>query len=96
MPENKQALENAGVLGPFSISAKMTFVYVLLFVALMLLFDGVITVNGVGLPAVGLFLILSAAKSIISLKTDRVPQWFILSSFALTVVTAVAMTILFT
>ena len=55
MSINSDVGSKTGVLKPSGLASSMAFVYVLLFVALMLISDKTITMNGVVLPALSVF-----------------------------------------
>ena len=50
------------ILDPLGLASSLTFAYVILFVALMLVFDKIITTDGVVLPAILIFLVVSIVK----------------------------------
>ncbi|MFB4162248.1 hypothetical protein ACE1TI_00115 [Alteribacillus sp. JSM 102045] len=95
MLSSRETSEKSGVLHPISTGAKMAFVYAMLFVALMLFTGGTITVDGLGLPAFVLFLIISLVEYIVTRNGKPLPQWLIIGAVLLSMATAVIMTIIF-
>lgn len=82
-----------GVFQPLGLASSMTFVYILLFIALMLVSDKTIGMDGVVLPALGIFLVVSGIKYLVVKKDRGIPQWFVIGSFFLSSVLAVVMSI---
>ena len=82
-----------GVLKPLGLASSMAFVYVLLFVALMLIADKTITMNGVVLPALSVFLVISVIKSVFLKEHKNSPQWLVVGSFIISSGLAVIMMI---
>ncbi|UOR11283.1 hypothetical protein [Halobacillus amylolyticus] len=79
-----------GVFGEPSNATMAAFCYGMLFVAFMLVTGGTVTVNGLGLPAIGLFIVVSFVQYMVK----GTPRWLVLGSFTLAVVMAFAMTLL--
>lgn len=81
-----------GVLGPRSNGFNMAIIYGLLFVPLMVVMDEDITVDSLGIPALLLFLLVNGIELFIAkVRNKAVPQWMIVGSFVVTVLTAVFM-----
>ncbi len=93
--KNEEILRSAskrnGVLGSPKTATMAAFTYAVLFIALMLLMGGKITINALGLPAIALFLITTFTEYI--LKTDQTPRWLVIGSFTIAAVLAVLMTV---
>src|SRR5699024_12418811 len=82
-----------GVLYLLTLASSMAFVYVLLFVALMLIADKTITMNAVVLPALSVFLVISVIKSVFLKEHKNSPQWLVVGSFIISSGLAVIMMI---
>ncbi|MCD5322195.1 hypothetical protein [Pontibacillus sp. HN14] len=83
-----------GVLNPRSTGFNMAIIYGLLFVPLMLVMDKEITVDLLAIPALLLYVLVQLIESFITKgKKATVPQWLIVGSFVVSVLTAVIMAI---
>ncbi|MDN5907689.1 MAG: hypothetical protein L0H33_04875 [Staphylococcus equorum] len=82
-----------GVLKPLGLASSMTFVYILLFIALMLVSDKRIGMDGVVLPALVIFLVVSGVKYLFVKKDKGIPQWLVIGLFFLSSALAVVMAI---
>lgn len=94
MNTNSNIDSKKGVLKSLSLATSMAFVYILLFIALMLVSDKTISMDGVVLPALLIFLIISVANYLFVKKEKGSPQWLIVGSFIITSVIAIIMTII--
>lgn len=94
MNTNSDVDSRKGVLKSLSLASAMAFVYILLFIALMLVSDKTISMDGVVLPALLIFLIISVANYLFVKKEKDSPQWLIVGSFIITSVIAIIMTII--
>ena len=83
------------VLDPLGLASSVAFAYVILFVALMLVFDKIITRDGVVLPAIFIFLVVSIVKYIFFKRDNNVAQWLVVGSFLISTITAIGMTVIF-
>ena len=83
------------VLDPLGLASSVAFAYVILFVALMLVFDKIITKDGVALPAILIFLVVSIVKYVFFKRDKNVPQWLVVGSFLISTITAIGMTVIF-
>lgn len=83
-----------GVLDPLGLASSVAFAYVILFIALMLVFDKIITRDGVVLPAILIFLVVSIVKYIFFEGDKSIPQWLVVGSFLISAITAIGMTAL--
>lgn len=80
--------------GSFSNGIMAAVVYAMLFVALMVAFNGTITRDTLVLPAVALLMVISIVQFIVK-GNSRFPRWLVLGSFTISTITAVIMTITF-
>jgi RsiW-degrading membrane proteinase PrsW (M82 family) len=81
-----------GILAPLGLASSVAFAYAILFVALMLVSDKTITSDGVVLPAILIFLVISIVKYIFFKEDKNIPQWLVVGSFLIAIITAVVMT----
>ncbi|UOQ94930.1 hypothetical protein MUO14_08390 [Halobacillus shinanisalinarum] len=79
-----------GVFGEPSNATTAALSYGMLFVAFMLVTGGTITINGLGLPAIGLFVMISFVQYMVK----GTPRWLVLGSFTFAVGMAVVMGLL--
>ncbi|WP_347553258.1 hypothetical protein ABFG93_22905 (plasmid) [Pseudalkalibacillus hwajinpoensis] len=79
------------VLGKTSNATMAAFSYGMLFVALMLFSGGTVTINGLGLPAIALYGVVSLVEYFVG-KGSETPRWLVIGSFISAVVTAAIMT----
>lgn len=82
-----------GVFRWFSNGITAAFGYAILFVALMLAFNGTITRDGITLPAVAILLVISLIQYLVK-GDSKHPRWLVLGSFVVPIVVAVAMTVI--
>jgi len=82
------------VLDPLGLASSVAFAYVILFIALMLVFDKIITRDGVVLPAILIFLVVSIVKYIFFKKDNSTPQWLVVGSFLISAITAIGIAVL--
>lgn len=94
MDTNSDVTSRKGVLKPLSLASSMAFVYVLLLVALMLVSGKTIGMDGVVLPALLIFLIVSGVKYIFVKNKEETPQGLIVGSFIMASAIAILMTII--
>ena len=80
--------------GSFSNGIMAVAVYVMLFVALMIAFNGTITRDTLVVPAVAFIVVISIMQFVVK-GNSRFPRWLVLGSFITSTVTAVVMTIKF-
>lgn len=80
--------------GPFSNGFMAAAVYAMIFVALMLAFEGTITRDTVVLPAVALLVVISLVQYIVK-GNSRYPRWLVIGSFITSIATAIVMTVIF-
>lgn len=82
------------IYGPFSNGIMAGAVYVIFFIALMLVFDGLITRDTIVMPAVSLFALVSLVQYIVK-GNSRYPRWLVIGSFIISIITSIIMTIIF-
>ena len=82
------------VLDPLGLASSVAFAYVILFIALMLVFDKIITRDEVVLPAILIFLVVSIVKYIFFKGDKSIPQYLVVGSFLISAITAIGMTVL--
>lgn len=82
------------IYGSFSNGIMAASVYAMLFVALMIAFDGTITRDSLILPAAFLLVGISVVQWIVK-GNSRFPRWLVLGSFVMSVLVAVGMTVVF-
>lgn len=90
-PDYSEQREN--LYGVFSNGIMGAGVYAILFVALMIVFEGNLTRDVIVMPAVILFTIISMIQFIVK-GNARFPRWLVLGSFTASVITAIIMTVL--
>ena len=83
---------NKDILEPLGLASSVAFAYAILFVALMLVLDKTITSDGVILPAILIFLVISIVKYIFFKEDKNIPQWLVVGSFLIAIITTVVMT----
>ncbi|MBM7553267.1 hypothetical protein [Thalassobacillus pellis] len=91
---NGETLKPKGILNPISHGLMSLLVYGMIFVALMLAFNGPITIETLVMPAVFIYIAVRLTEYITIKKTNSVPRWLVLGSFSLSILTAAIMTIL--
>lgn len=79
--------------GSFSNGIMAAAVYAMLFVALMIAFNGTITRDTLVVPAVVLLVAISVVQFIVK-GNSRFPRWLVLGSFITSTITAIIMTII--
>lgn len=82
------------IYGSFSNGVMAAVVYAILFVTLMVVFEGTITRDTLVLPAVALLIVISLVQFIVK-GNSRFPRWLVLGSFITSTVVAVVMTVIF-
>ena len=100
-PEYNKPKDDSGVFSSvdmgafkwFSNGTTAAFGYAILFVPLMLAFNGTITSDGIALPAVAILLVISLIQYLVK-GDSKNPRWLVLGSFVVPVVAAVVMTII--
>lgn len=86
---------NSGVLRPLSNGFYVAITYGMLFVALMLVTGKKITVDGLAIPVLILFLAVKLTEYITAKNNKaRMPQWAVVGFFIISVATAIVITIL--
>ena len=95
MTTNKKKLNESGVLGQWSNGFYVALAFGMLFVSLMLVTGKQLTINVLAIPALVLFLVVSVTENFVTRggKKDT-PQWIIVGSFVIAVLTAIGMTII--
>lgn len=81
-----------GILEPLGLASSVAFAYAILFVVLMLVSDKTITSDGVVLPAILIFLVISIVKYVFFKGDKNIPQWLVVGSFLIAIISAVVMT----
>ncbi|MGP5274210.1 hypothetical protein ACTXLK_13020 [Psychrobacter faecalis] len=82
------------ILEPLGLASSVAFAYAILFVALMLVSDKKITSDGVVLPAILIFLVISIVKYTFFKEDKNIPQWLVVGSFLIAIIMAVVMTVI--
>lgn len=82
------------IYGSFSNGVMAAVVYAILFVALMVVFEGTITRDTLVMPAVALLVGISLVQFIVK-GNSRFPRWLVLGSFTTSTVVAIVMTVIF-
>ncbi len=82
------------ILKPLGLASSVAFAYAILFVALMLVSDKKITSDGVVLPAILIFLVISIVKYTFFKEDKNIPQWLVVGSFLIAIIMAVVMTVI--
>lgn len=83
--------KNEGVLKPLGISSSVSIIYIIVFVTISLVIGKNITMDKVALPAIFLYLIISAIEYFFSKKNKSVPKIFSVVSFTLALIVALIM-----
>ncbi|MBE0446266.1 hypothetical protein [Psychrobacter sp. FME5] len=82
------------ILKPLGLASSVAFAYAILFVALMLVSDKKITSDGVVLPAILIFLVISIVKYTFFKEDKNIPQWLVVGSFLIAIIMAVVITVI--
>lgn len=82
------------ILEPLGLASSVAFAYAILFVALMLVSDKKITSDGVVLPAILIFLVISIVKYTFFKEDKNIPQWLVVGSFLIAIIMAVVITVI--
>ncbi|ANQ63161.1 hypothetical protein AVJ22_00145 [Staphylococcus equorum] len=94
MSNNSETNSNKYFLNSLSLAASMSFVYVIIFIALMLVSNKMIQMDTVALPAIFIFLIINSIEFIFSKSKRNIPQIFNIISYITVIIIAVVMTII--
>ncbi|ANU09503.1 hypothetical protein A1A1_11992 [Planococcus antarcticus DSM 14505] len=91
----KTNLNNSGVLGTMSNGFYAAIIYGMLFVSLMLATGKEITVDGLAIPALLIYLVVKVTEYFTTKnKKTATSQWVVVGSFILSVATAIVMTVI--
>lgn len=94
MTNNSETNSNKSFLNSLSLAASMSFVYVIIFIALMLVSNKIIQMDTVALPAIFIFLIISSIEFIFSKSKRNIPQIFNIIAYIIVIIIAIIMTFL--
>ncbi|MGP9516874.1 hypothetical protein ACT3RO_14035 [Psychrobacter sp. AOP5-CZ1-12] len=83
-----------GLLEPLGLASAVAFAYAILFVALVLASDKTVTSDGVVLPAILIFLVISIVKYTFFKEDKNIPQWLVVGSFLIAIIIAIVMTVI--
>lgn len=93
--KSREKSNETGVLEPLSNGFYVALVYGMLFVSLMLVTGKELTINVLTIPALLLFLVVKATEYFVSKGRKKgTPQWIIVGSFVITVLTAIGMKVI--
>jgi len=81
-----------GIFDSISHGFMSLLVYGMLFIALMIAFNGPITFDTLIMPAAFIYVVVRAIEYVTIKKTNNVPRWLVLGSFGIAVLTAIGMT----
>lgn len=82
------------IINSISLATCMSFVYIIIFVALMLVSNKIIKMDTVALPAIFIFLVISGIEFMFAKLKRNVPQIFNIVSFIIVIIIAIVITII--
>ncbi|WP_062515678.1 hypothetical protein [Halobacillus sp. KGW1] len=91
MATNSFRREN-GILNPISNGFMSVIVYGMIFVSLMIAFNGPITFETLFIPAFFIYTVVRVCEYLIVKKKNSTPSWLAMGAFGLAVLTASGMT----
>ncbi|MGW9975214.1 glucan phosphoethanolaminetransferase (alkaline phosphatase superfamily) [Staphylococcus saprophyticus] len=94
MNTNSDTNSKKTIINSISLATCMSFVYIIIFIALMLVSNKIIQVDTVALPAIFIFLVISGIEFVFAKLKRNVPQVFNIIFFIIVIIIAIAMTII--
>ncbi|MBN8235593.1 hypothetical protein JF544_10065 [Halobacillus kuroshimensis] len=84
----------SGVLNPITHGFMSVLVYGMIFVSLMVAFNGPITFETLFMPAFFIYVVVRVSEYLTVKKMNRTPSWLAIGAFGIAVLTASGMTML--